>query len=409
MITMFSQQQLLLFDIGIDLFGICELMILRIYLRKNALTTQEYTLFRRVISFTLIALIGDMFSWAVNGQPGAFFKVMNYVSNLTYQTAQLIAAMYIFVFFYWISHSRDLMKKVQIFALDIPFLLIFLCALSTPWTGLVFTVDAQNLYQRGILLPYFSMATLAYIFAASFTCAIRITHETLQDRRRRLRVLACYCIPVILGSMIQTSIYGISLVLPCSVLALFMTFLNEQYLKISVDALTGLNNRGCFDRYLNTQLETDSKEDLVLIMIDINEFKTINDEFGHLKGDVVLKTVADILRYSATSKNVFLARYGGDEFAYILHRSQVSAQTIMDEVQLEFHAFNQKKTLPLELGVAMGAAAYDSETVNTAERLIRKADALMYDAKKSMKQPEMDLSSSKKSNGFWGQNRKNKE
>ena len=383
MMNIFSQQQLLLFDIGIDIFGIFELLIMLIYLRKNGLATQEYTLFWRVIAFTILALICDMLSWIVNGQSGFIFTIMNYAFNLIYEIAQLIAAMYIFIFFFWISHSRDLNKTVRILAIDLPFVLIILCALSTPWTGIVFTVDSQNLYQRGILLPYFSIATLAYIFAASVTCATRIQYETLEDRRRRLRILSCYCIPVILGSLIQTAVYGISLVLPCSVLALFLIFLNEQYLKISVDSLTGLNNRGCFDRYLNLQLEADSKNDLALIMIDVNDFKEINDQLGHVKGDVVLKNIAEILQHSATSKNIFLARYGGDEFAYILHRSQITAQSIIDEVQAGIDAFNKKNNLPLELALAMGYAEYDNDKVNTAELLIRKADAMMYFDKKS--------------------------
>jgi len=398
MVNIFFQQQLLLFDFGIDIFGIFELLIMLIYLRKNGLTTQEYTLFWRVIAFTILALFGDMFSWIVNGQPGFIFTVMNYAFNMIYEVAQLIAALYIFIFFFWISHSRDLHKTVRILAIDLPFVLMTLCALSTPWTGLVFTVNSQNLYQRGILLPYLSIATLAYIFAASFTCAIRIKYETLEDRKRRLRILACYCIPVILGSLIQTAVYGLSLVLPCSVLALFLIFLNEQYLKISVDSLTGLNNRGCFDRYLKSQLEAESKNDLALIMIDVNDFKEINDQLGHVKGDAVLKSIAEILQHSATSKNIFLARYGGDEFAYILHRSQITAQSIIDEVQAELDAFNKKKNLPMELVLAMGYAEYDYDKVNTAELLIRKADAMMYFEKKSLKQIDSDASRSKKDN-----------
>lgn len=409
MINAFTQQQLLLFNIGVDIFGILELLIMLVYFHRNELAAQEYTLFRNVISFTALALTGDLISWIVNGQPGLFFIVLNYIANLVYQTSQLIAAIFIYIFFFWISFSREPSKKVRILAIDIPFLAILAFALTSPWTGLVFSVDAQGYYQRGVLLPFLSMATLAYVFAASFTCATRIKHEALQDRRKRLSVLSCYCIPVIFGSLIQTSIYGISLVLPCSVLALFMIFLNEQYLKISVDSLTGLNNRGCFDRYLYSQLEADNRHDLVLIMIDVNNFKMINDQFGHVKGDYVLKSIADILRNSATSKNVFLARYGGDEFAYILHRSQVTAQNIIYEVKIELDDFNQKSNLPIKLGLAMGYAEYDIDKVNTAELLIRKADTMMYLNKKNIKQSDDDASSSKKINVFWGQSKKNKE
>jgi diguanylate cyclase (GGDEF)-like protein len=401
-----SVQQLQIMNIGIDIFCLLELSILFVYLHKNMLAALEYHFFRRVIFFMFLALSGDALSWIVNGQSGPYITVINYFANFLYMTSQLFAAMSIYLFFYLICYDRQPDKKLRILAFDLPFLLILVFTYTTPWTGLVFTIDAQNLYQRGILLPYFSMATLAYIFAGSLTCAHQIPQEVLQDRKKRLKVLALYVIPVILGSVIQTSFYGISLVLPCSVLAITMIFLNEQYLRISVDSLTGLNNRGCFDRYLYNQLDSENKKDLVLIMLDINNFKAINDAFGHIKGDFALRSVADVLRHSSASKNVFLARYGGDEFAYILHREEVTVEEVMKDIHDGLEAFNKTGQLPMKLSVAMGYAVYEEKEASAPDLLIKKADAMMYQNKASMKTNTNEAAVNKKTSLFWGQNKK---
>ena len=145
---------------------------------------------------------------------GTWIHILNYLANFLYMSCQLIAAMLTFDFFYWIIYSKLPSRKFRILVFVIPVTAVLLLTYTTPWTRLVFTIDQQNLYQREILLPLMSMITLAYIIAGSFLCALRIKQEVLLDRKRRLQVLACYCIPVILGSLIQTSFYGISLVLP---------------------------------------------------------------------------------------------------------------------------------------------------------------------------------------------------
>lgn len=406
MINTLPVQQLQTFNTGIDLFCISELLIILFYIRKNNLASQEYTLFRYVILFTILALIGDAVSWLVNGCPGSWIPPLVYISNLLYMTSQLIAAMFTFGFFYWITYGIEPSKKLRWCILYIPFILVCICSYATPWTGLVFTVDASNFYHRGVLLPYFSLMTLAYIIAGSLICAAQIQKEALQNRKRRLSVLACYCIPAVIGSLFQTCFYGISLVLPCSSVALLMIFINEQDLKISVDSLTGLNNRGCFDRYLHNQLEMENRDDVGLIMIDVNDFKSINDQLGHIAGDDALKAVAEILRNSATNKDVFLARYGGDEFAYILHASPMAVEMIMDTIQLELAAYNEHSGQPFQIQLAMGFASYAKGTADTAESLIHKADEMMYANKRDSKQQPKDTPVIRKINTFWGQNKK---
>ena len=86
-------------------------------------------------------------------------------------------------------------------------------------------------------------------------------------------------------------------------------------MQIYNDALTGLNNRRRLDQFLEEHLEISSKDRPVsLLLMDVNGFKKINDKFGHIEGDAVLKMVGTVLKLAAADFDAFAARYGGDEF-----------------------------------------------------------------------------------------------
>src|SRR5690606_2780693 len=90
----------------------------------------------------------------------------------------------------------------------------------------------------------------------------------------------------------------------------------EQLSKM--DALTELNNHKTFQEYLDHMIEHSDRNKMLLQMaiIDIDNFKSVNDTYGHSVGDVILKKVAKVIQHSITSDDI-LARYGGEEFAIL--------------------------------------------------------------------------------------------
>jgi len=152
----------------------------------------------------------------------------------------------------------------------------------------------------------------------------------------------------------------------------------------SFDPLTGLSDRGFILEKLRTLLQSDQPVDgkCVVLFVDVDGFKQINDSFGHLVGDRVLCEVARRLASSVRARD-HIARFGGDEFLVLLER--VSDPSMIEPVVRRIQAaFDQPIALPhgeVTLGVSVGAAQADASG-GSAEALIDAADRAMYTAKR---------------------------
>ncbi|WP_333334340.1 diguanylate cyclase domain-containing protein [Microcoleus sp. BROC3] len=155
----------------------------------------------------------------------------------------------------------------------------------------------------------------------------------------------------------------------------------------SMDGLTQLPNRRCFDKTLELEWESmqREKEPLSLILCDIDFFKLYNDRYGHQGGDECLKQVAQILASSAQRRGDLAARYGGEEFAVILPRTDMKgAKQVAESIRSDlkdaaiFHAASKiGKFVTLSIGVTNAVAAAGL----SIEGLIREADRALYRAK----------------------------
>jgi len=151
------------------------------------------------------------------------------------------------------------------------------------------------------------------------------------------------------------------------------------------DGLTGLHNRSSFDERLKDTLElfNSGGETLLVVLFDVDNFKSINDTFGHVAGDKVLKVVARTL-IESFRKNDFIARYGGDEFVVILEG--LSEEMAHERTEKFAKNFSEKRftstmagkdiNINISAGIAMANAG------EVPDDLIRRADLAMYDSKK---------------------------
>lgn len=160
--------------------------------------------------------------------------------------------------------------------------------------------------------------------------------------------------------------------------------MNELNEIATFDALTSIYNRGTFFRLANHEFEHIKKYDLsgALIMMDIDYFKRINDTYGHLCGDIVLKGVADILKKRFRSNDLY-ARYGGEELcAFLNNTSLEQAHIIAESIRktIEETVFESDgKTFHITISVGIGV--YDSNKHKNLEALILTADNALYRAK----------------------------
>jgi len=146
------------------------------------------------------------------------------------------------------------------------------------------------------------------------------------------------------------------------------------------DELTGILNRRAFNEQLSTSLAGAASDEVIaLVVVDLDDFKAVNDRHGHLAGDEVLRRVAERLEQVAEDHPVF--RLGGDEFALIVRGT--SSATLEDVVRIQTQLGRIELTLdgaPLVQSASIGVATSEHPRAR-AEELLRDADHAMYAAK----------------------------
>ncbi len=153
------------------------------------------------------------------------------------------------------------------------------------------------------------------------------------------------------------------------------------------DYLTGLRGKGFLDRFLEQQIKkfTGSGKSFPLVMIDFDDFKLINDEYGHHFGDTVLKSVAEIIRICTRSVDC-CARYGGDEFVIILPEANLEyAELVCQWLQREVSdlKLRTRNDAVVSVSVSIGIALW--EIGLTAEQILVRADRALYLSKRTGK------------------------
>jgi two-component system cell cycle response regulator len=160
--------------------------------------------------------------------------------------------------------------------------------------------------------------------------------------------------------------------------------LYERALQLAfTDSLTGLYNR----RYLLEEFDREfaranrNESSLSLVMIDLDDLKTINDQFGHNEGDIALRELARILRLNTRASDL-AARWGGDEFVLLApdtdsKRAYIIGERIRSQVERSRPMVSDQQ---ISIKVSVGIASYPAHASSVTE-LIKRADQAMYNAK----------------------------
>ncbi len=159
----------------------------------------------------------------------------------------------------------------------------------------------------------------------------------------------------------------------------------EIYRLTIIDALTEIHNKRYLLEFLDRELVRSARHSrqLALVMFDVDRFKVINDEFGHLGGDLTLRELAACVKKEVRQDELF-ARYGGEEFAIVLpetdlEHARAAAERIRRLVEAQpFHFGGKSYKVTISLGVSVTSGT----DVSRAADLIRQADEKLYQAKR---------------------------
>ena len=159
--------------------------------------------------------------------------------------------------------------------------------------------------------------------------------------------------------------------------------LSNSQKELMTDPLTGIGNRRFFEAAVSKALKSQSKskERAYLLIVDLDDFKNINDSYGHAVGDEVIRFVAKKL--TTLCEHAAAARFGGDEFCLVLHAEDAAiVQDLAESVQEEFSRESfQSEDGTGRLSVSIGVARLREE--DTADSWLERADRLVYTAKES--------------------------
>lgn len=239
---------------------------------------------------------------------------------------------------------------------------------------LVFSVS-DGRYQRGFAYIIFLIFAAFYILDSLYLYVKRVK----KNGSLKLFPVHIFLIPVILGVVIQAFFIEISITwtsIAISVAGIMTALKNEI---IFTDCLTGLYNR-MYLEFLHKRACNKKDRWVSGIMIDLNGFKQINDNYGHAEGDLALCIVADLLRKSFSEYGV-VTRYAGDEFVIMLNTTDDQLiQKIIKSAKKNFVTENEKNDKPYQLSASMGYAITNLSN-ETIDDFMNRIDEQMYQDK----------------------------
>ena len=288
-----------------------------------------------------------------------------------------------FVYFEYMQESDFVKSRTRVRVASILVWVMAIMLLINVKVGMFFFIDEDGIYTRGpwFILQY--ILSYAYVF---FTCTrafIGIFDKRKIAKRKLLIELAIFPVVPAIAGIIQFVKPELPLACVSLSLATLILYLNWIDQVISLDPLTKLNNRKRFVYFYDQwQMTHDEKEDLYLMMIDANKFKSINDTYGHAAGDMALVRIAEALNRSCrfTNKRSHIARYGGDEFAvFICGADPELMDSIKEKISESLKELNDADKAPYELSVSMG---YTKVTYRQPlKNAIEMADKNLYEDK----------------------------
>ena len=340
--------------------------------RQKAVYNREMRLLQQMMVIIGIANISDCCVYYLTSSSNVVIKVLVFLSESWLFLGNVMIG-YLWAKFIMVHMNitfsnirRNIYRTIGLISIVLLVINIFY--------PLVFSVS-DGRYQRGFAYIIFLIFAAFYILDSLYLYVKRVK----KNGSLKLFPVHIFLIPVILGVVIQAFFVEIAITwtsIAISVAGIMTALKNEI---IFIDCLTGLYNR-MYLEFLHKR--ACNKKDCWVsgIMIDLNGFKQINDNYGHAEGDLALCIVADLLRKSFSEYGV-VTRFAGDEFVIMLNTTDEQLiQKIIKSAKKNFVIENEKNNKPYQLSASMGYAITNLSN-ETIDDFMNRIDEQMYQDK----------------------------
>ncbi len=374
---------MILYTLQANIFALLVLIIIYIGVKKHTdMTVMKDRLFMYILLTNALILIIDCISICLYDVPGQLvFVSQSLLTTIFYMLNPLPGFFWVLYVYVFIFHEHKQLKKLAWVASILVFINALL-SISSIWTGSLFIIGSGNSYERGPL--FFLMPMFAFIYTVIGFFVIIIERKKINPKD--FVPLLLFAVPPAIGGLLQSLVYGLVVLWPSLTISLLIIFVFIQSKTINTDFLTGLNNDRAFYTYLSDwkKWKKDDKS-IVGFMMDMDNFKDINDRLGHHVGDRALKEMSKILKNSFR-RNDFIARLGGDEFVAIIEVSKPSEINAIEDRLLEaIDAFNQMNSDHYHLSISYGLDTFNPTKESSFKAFFNKLDKLMYEHKSAKK------------------------
>lgn len=327
---------------------------------------------------TIVTILGaalETLSFVVDRQSFVGARFLNYLSSsISYLATGVIGFLWcLYVDLHIYKNHARYRRNVSFVA--IPLLIELVCVLyNLLGNGFVFSVSADNVYSRGSFTVIGYLTVYLYFLYSIYL----VYHSKEEGLNLDFFPIFYFMGPCVIGAVVQFLYFGITS--SWISVAVSLTFVQMQAYSenISTDSLSGLYNRRYLDRVLAMKDHLMQKS-IYGIMMDVNDFKQINDRYGHSMGDQAIRVMGDILLKSIPDGGIPI-RFAGDEFVVLLAQDDPNAVfEAMTEINRHLDVLNRSGAEPFKLSVSMGQAKLDP---SDPETFLREMDERMYEEKR---------------------------
>ena len=309
--------------------------------------------------------------------------------NVLYTLKSLYFVMLVVGTYFWCGYAEVELrtgihaKKPVNLMFMLPFAVAIAMVAANLWTHSLFEIDEAGEYHRHGLYHWFMLYLMVCTSLCSGRHFARSFRESDPMRKGHMLLTASFPVSLFIAWLISQVGEQLPVVCVCIMVELLCLYVGTTKQQISLDKLTQVNNRLNLINYMEYKLATHASR-TYLLMIDLDDFKTINDTYGHLEGDNALILVAKSLKAACSTYKLrpYIARYGGDEFMVITEGTRKEANELCENIQRIINE-KQDKNAPYQLKVSIGLAEC---TCNMKpDDLILAADEELYKIKKERK------------------------